>query len=518
MKKILFSILFVASFISCTKDFEKINVDPVAIAKIGPAEIPLLFSRGQMWAVMNGDEYQVGQSLYADQYAQYWSNATTYFRTDRFFVNTDWLDQTFVGFYSNGMPALHDVMKLTNEQSVEHTLASIMWVYMFHNVTDSWGPIPYFEAGNAGKTSAYDAQEKIYDDFFKRLKAANNVLSLNASKKPFGKNDLIYGGDLIKWRKFNNTLWLRLAMRISNVNPAKSKIEAEAAVAAGVFVQSPDDDALIKRTFEDYTYHNHLSTMTRWGEFTMTAAMESYLKGYNDPRMFEWFSPSKSTRNSPQKEYHGTRNGLLASDFANAINKIDNNSIPGFRWNAQFNTGALSTPQNVMCTAEAYFLRAEGALKGWNMLGNAKDLYEQGIANSFKQWGVTASPSVYFNGTSLPIAPQDFLNSPPVNNIPVQFSTNSQEQFEQVQTQKWLATFPDGFEGWSNLRRTGFPKLYPVPNSESNFIPAGTLSKNFRRYPFVNYEYNNNKEGVAKGVQLLGGPDNETTRVWWDKL
>ncbi len=517
MKKLMILILGAACLGSCTKKFEEINVNPIGIAKLTAAEMPLRFTRGQMSAVLNSDDYQVGQSLYADQFAQYWSNSTTYFRTDRFFVNSGWLDQFFVGRFSNAMTPLSDVLNNTDMESPEYALASIMWVYMFHNITDCWGPIPYFGAGKGGNSVAYDSQEKIYDDFFKRLRAANDVLAKNAAAKPFGKNDLIYGGDVAKWKKFSNSLWLRLAMRISDVNPGKAKAEAEAAVAAGVFVQSPDDDALIKRTFEDYDFRNHLSTMSQWGEFTMSAAMESYLKGYKDPRMFEWFSPSKATRNSIVKEYHGTRNGLKAADFASNINKIDNNSIGGFRWNAQFNPNAFGTAQNVMCTAEAYFLRAEGALKGWDMQGNAKNLYDQGITNSFLQWGILENPSAYINGTSLPVAPQDFLNSPAVNNIPVKFSGDVQVQMEQVLTQKWLSTFPDGFVGWSDLRRTGFPKLYPVPNSESNFIPAGSFSKDFKRYPFVNYEYNNNKAGLAIGLQLLGGPDNESTKVWWDK-
>src|ERR1700730_9331248 len=100
-----------------------------------------------------------------------------------------------------------------------------------------------------------------------------------------------------------------------------------------------------------------------------------------------------------------------------------------------------------MATAEAYFLRAEGELLGWNMGETAQSLYEEGITNSLKQWGI-ADPTVianYIKSTSIPIAPNDFLASPPVTNIPVKWDpVNINVQKEQVALQKWLAIFPDG--------------------------------------------------------------------------
>jgi hypothetical protein len=112
------------------------------------------------------------------------------------------------------------------------------------------------------------------------------------------------------------------------------------------------------------------------------------------------------------------------------------------------------------------------------------------------------------------VALNDYLNSPPVNNIPVKFSEMPSVQREQIGTQKWLAMFPDGFAGWAELRRTGYPKLYAVANSQNPEIPAGAI---VRRLPFVPREYNNNRPGVEVGLSLLNGPDKPTTRVWWDK-
>jgi hypothetical protein len=390
-----------------------------------------------------------------------------------------------------------------------------MWVYLFHNITDQWGPIPYFKVGQALTSIPYDPQDKIYDDFFKRLNEAVSVLKNKTSEVPYGNADLIYAGNVSKWIKFANTLRLRLALRISKVDAVRAKAEAEAAVANGVFLNSPEDDALIKRTADDYTYNHHLSTMSEWSEFAMSASMESYLKGYSDPRMQVFFSPTKSSVMNGTPEYRGLRNGLLASDFNDAKNKLANNSIAGERWNLNANKEANATPQNVMATAEAYFLRAEGALNGWNMGGNAKAFYEAGIANSFKQWGInSALTNAYINNTATPVALNDYLNSPPVNNIPVKFSEMPSVQREQIGTQKWLAMFPDGFAGWAELRRTGYPKLYAVANSQNPEIPAGAI---VRRLPFVPREYNNNRPGVEVGLSLLNGPDKPTTRVWWDK-
>ena len=117
-----------------------------------------------------------------------------------------------------------------------------------------------------------------------------------------------------------------------------------------------------------------------------------------------------------------------------------------------------------MCAAEAYFLRAEGALLGWNMGGTAQELYEAGITNSMKQWGITDAAAIqaYINSTNTPIAPNDYLNSPPVSDAPVKFAADLNTQKEQIAIQKWLALFPDGYEAWADYRRSRTFILYPV--------------------------------------------------------
>src|SRR4051812_48928665 len=182
--------------------------------------------------------------------------------------------------------------------------------------------------------------------------------------------------------------------------------------------------------------------MSDWNEFRMSASMESALKGYADPRLPVYFIPAVKT-----KTYEGLRNGLTATQLGLDANKPDANSHVGPRWaspSAGGNAAYLTTPQNVMSSAEVYFLRAEGALLGWNMGGTVKDLYEAGITNSMKQWGIVDAAAIqsYINSNNTPAPPGDYLNSPALNTLPVKFSDNLSIQREQVATQKWLALFP----------------------------------------------------------------------------
>jgi hypothetical protein len=496
---------------SCTNDFEEINTDKNTVATIGPAELPFLFARA-ISAVPWND--QTAQNLYADQYAQYFANNTAYFPTDRLTINMSWANGPWNKQYTVIVPQLQTLFENTDPASSEHALANIWWVYSFHRVTDYWGPIPYSKAGVPGTSVPYDAQSAIYDDFFKRLDAAVEVLKTKpATEKPFGDFDLIYGGAVTKWIKFANTLRLRLAIRISEVDPTRARAEAEAAVAAGVFTTSPEDDALAKKNVID---RNPISVMSEWNEFRMTASMESALVGYADPRLPVYFIPAKKTGT-----YEGLRNGLSIAQLGDAKNKPDANSHVGPRWTDPVSGGVasfLTTPSNVMCTAEAYFLRAEGALLGWNMGGTAKAMYETGISNSMKQWGITDATAVanYMNSLNTPIPPADFLNSRALSDVPVKFNEGDADiALEQIAMQKWLALFPDGVEAWADFKRADALPLYPVANSDNPDITDPSV-QTIKRLPFLESERQTNKVEVDKAVDLLGGPDKITTNLWWD--
>jgi hypothetical protein len=380
----------------------------------------------------------------------------------------------------------------------------------------------------------YDPQDKIYDDFFKRLTAAVTVLKTHAGENHYGTYDLIYGGDVNRWIKFGNSLRLRLALRISNVDPARAKTEAEAAVAAGVMTTSAaitdptamtsGDDAFVLRSANN-TDGNGLQAMSDWNEFRMSATMASVLNGYQDPREPSYFLPALNTQ-----VYSGLRNGLSIAQLGLTPNLAGNNSHVGQRWastavvdklgNVTGSATSIATGQNIMVVAESFFNRAEGALLGWNMGGTAKDLYNQGITQSLIQWNVTstAAQNAYINSTNVPVAPGDAMASPAVSNIPILFNTTTNSiALQQIATQKWLALFPDGIEAWADYRRSHVMKLYPVVNSDNPDL-TNPNTQWIRRLTFLLSEQQTNADAVAAAVGLLGaGGDKITTPLWWDK-
>lgn len=420
------------------------------------------------------------------------------------------------------VPQLQSILEAADPNSPEYALANIVWVLGFHRVTDYWGPIPYSQAGVPGTSVPYDPQDQIYDDFFKRLTAAVATLKSNAGANPYGSFDLMYGGDVSKWIKFANTMRLRLAIRISKVDPARAKTEGEAAYADGVMMSSPGDDAFIQKSLAGDD-NNGLSIMSDWNEFRMSAAMESVMKGYQDPRIAEYWIPDGATADNPNGngQYDGLRNGLTSTQLTDPKNSYAANAKVGRRWSSPTfggNADYLTTPQNIMCAAEAYFLRAEGAELGWNMGGTPQELYNAGITTSMNQWGITDNVAItaYINSPNVPVAPNDYLNSPPVSTAPIKFAADQATQLKQIAIQKWLALFPDGYEAWADYRRARTFILYPVANSDNPDI-TNTTSQYIRRIPFLLSETQVNGSAVEAAVPLLNGPDKVTTPLWWDK-
>jgi hypothetical protein len=514
---------------SCTKNFDKINTNKNRIPTAGPAELPFLFSHAEQVGTTNSGNYQVAQNLFADQYAQYFACVATYFPSDRYTIRMDWVGANFNPIYTEVYPQLQAIFNGTDSVSAEHALAEVVWVYSFLKVTDYWGPIPYFSIGGTGSIP-YDPQDKVYDDFFKRLDQAITVLQGFAGKNAFGSYDLIYGGDVNKWLRFANTLRLRLALRISKVDPTRAQTEAEASVAAGVMTTTPDHDAFIAKSTTGGDV-NGLSIMSDWNEFRMSATMASVLKGYQDPRIAEYFLPTVNSKDPTPgvfDHYKGVRNGLAATQQTQDANVADANSHVGARWAstgvkvndvvvglASYNT----TPQNVIETAEAYFLRAEGAVLGWNMGGTAKELYEEGIKVSMNQWGITNTTDInaYISSSARPVPPGDGMGSLAVSKVPIKFDeTHADTALMQIATQKWLALFPDGQEAWADYRRSHVMPLYPIVVSDNPDV-SNTATQWIRRIPFLESEKSTNAAAVEAAVGLLNGPDKITTPLWWDK-
>lgn len=509
MKKAILYILAVSLLAGCTKNFDEINKDPGAMTQVGKREMPFMFAKAQSAGGFGA--FQTVENLLSDLYAQYFATSVTSFQTDRYVMPPAYLNRFYAQIYAQTIPQLRAILDNAEAGSGETAFANIWWVFTFHRLTDEFGPVPYFDAGKPQEVIAYNPQDKIYDDFFKRLDAAvKDLKALPAGTTVFKGYELMYNGDVSKWIRFANTLRLRLALRISAVDPARAKTEAEAAVASGVMIDNSQNAALLKSLQGNDI--NKLSQTAGWNEFSMSSTIASYLKGYADPRLSKYFQPSIAT-----SEFNSLRNGLPAVLLGKPRNTSAYNSNIGTYWvvpNGTTFVPNLEAPFHIMNSAEAYFLRAEGALNGWNMGGNAKDLYEQGITTSLRQWGVSEGEiTAYLNSNALPVAPGDSQNSPAVATTPIKWDASEAMRREQIGTQKWLAIYPGGLEGWAEFRRTGFPKMYPVVQSQNTALPQGVFIK---RLPYPNSEEISNLDELTKGRALLGGTDNPATRVWWD--
>jgi hypothetical protein len=174
----------------------------------------------------------------------------------------------------------------------------------------------------------------------------------------------------------------------------------------------------------------------------------------------------------------------------------------------------------VIRAAEAYFLRTEGALEEWTMGGTVKELYENGIRMSLMEWTSLDPTAIdaYIASLNTPAAVGDRWNTPALTDIPVAFDVggSKERQLEQIITQKWLALYPDGWEAWAELRRTGYPKMYDRLNSDAPDVGVGDIMRRMK-YPKSEYTTNGHAVRAARDSTELGGMDLGSTRLWWDK-
>ena len=503
----------------CTDNFDELNTNPkgLILEALDGSNIGKLFAQTN-YAVMDHTPigtgpwvYQVSDALFPDLYAQYFATTQPRFASDRHTIVGGWNNQAWAVTFQRSAPQLRLLKNQTAELGMvkENAIAKVWEVFQFQRATDYYGPIPYSQFGNGELSVPYDSQESVYKSFFPILDEAVEVLK-NGGTSVFGGDDLIYRGDVSKWYRFANTLRLRIAMRIRFVEPALAKQEAEKAVAAGV-MGSVSDNAFVK-TFNGTP--NVYSVITAWGEFRMSAAMESVLKGYNDPRTGGMFSPAAlgdSPDDADNFPYEGILNGQSIAALENGTlnyNRTASDMSPKFLPV----TGNLM-PIAVMRVAEAYFLRAEGALIGWNMQGNAKDLYESGINASLQEWGVPNSG--YATSIAVPAPVSNTI--PAMTDIPVLFDGSNQEKaLEQIITQKWISLYPESREAWAELRRTGYPKLYPRLFSENPDVGVNEVMSRLV-YPII--EFNTNRAAVEAAIaspEIGGAEANGSKKLWWD--
>lgn len=467
----------------CTDKFEEMNKDPRTATAIGPN---LLFTGALRAGTLNWDLYQIGQNLHADMYAQYFANNAPGFQTDRYESNPGWIATYWNNYYSSFIINTQEAIRIAGQDplAVNKVAQGRIWrAWLFHRVTDYWGDVPYFEAGgalNGNTTPKYDPQEAIYTDMLKELGEAAAQLDPAAASR-YGAADILYNDNLDRWRKFANSLRLRLALRISNANPALARQVVTEVVTQNQLLGSNDDDArMVTFPTGQFINRNPLAILFNFNEFRVSKTMVDLLTALNDPRLPVYVAPVAGTT---PPVYRGLQNGLNAVQLGQPEYARANFSNMGETIRAE------GAPIDILTYPEVLFLRAEAALKGWGP-GDAKTFYEAGIRASMSRRGVTsteavsaylAQPAVAFDGT-----------------------------LEQIITQKWLALYPNGIEAWAEYRRTGFPRLLPIPNpGETNGqVPSRV------RYPAA--EQTLNAESYQEAVSRQG-PDVMTTKVWWDR-
>ena len=520
-----------ATFLSgCTSDFEEFNTDPYGVsAQQLDADFkrfgePIKQAQLSIYAYQPAWVTQLQQNLIADVYSGYMMPPTP-FRGNTNNMNYDlvpgWNEWTWRVAYGNDfgtsvMAPTKSVIDLAGDKYPHFgAWAKILRVEAMHRVTDTYGPIVYRNYGNLNEDGSvsYESQEAVYDAFFEDLDDAITTLTpyvVNDSASAFTKFDLVYAGDYEKWVKFANTLRLRLAIRIAKVDPTKAKTEGEKALANTIGLMGSNGENFIVDM--GATTHPLNVFNNSWDDIRMGAPMESILGGLSDPRLPKYFQPA--TDEAVTGEYKGIRQG---------INIDEKGRYSGYSKLTTFENRVI-----LMTAAESKFLQAEAALRGWTGAGDDQALYESGVQLSLEQWGVGAGydtyvndavsqPKQYLDPKSITATQNDVLvGNPNLSTVTVAWDDAAADavKLEKIITQKWIATYPDGQEAWSEFRRTGYPKLFPVVINNS----GGTINTNaqIKRIPFAANEYSTNPAGVESGIDLLGGPDTGGTSLWWD--
>lgn len=363
-------------------------------------------------------------------------------------------------------------------------IALVLKAWMYSILTDTYGEIPYSQAlagqSNQDYHPAFDAQQKVYNGLFSDLEKANQFLNPDSGQV---KGDILYNGDVMKWKRFANSLHLRLLMRISDKVDVSSKVAA-IVNNPGTYptFTSNDDNAVL-----DYlpAYPNqwplHTSRTGEIDEIRLSSTFDSVLTKWNDPRLQVFFRPTAASADSSKPLYKGLPNGL-SDQNAHQYNK-DQLSMIGTRYFEDPNTARGL----IMTYSELEFILAEAAQRGM-ISGKASDYYDKGIQASFDFYGVTP-PANYMNQAGVAYSASTGL--------------------QQIATQKWIALFFNGLQGWFEWRRTGYPHIKPgVDNLNNNIIPV--------RYQYPNQEQLLNSANYKQAVQAQG-PNSIDTKVWWQK-
>ena len=539
----------------CTDKFEEINTDPKGVDDSVTDMVDKIQSPLDNIIPPQEHRYQLWANLTTDIFAGFMMGVNDFGASNNYNyqLRPDHCAQTYDDFYLY-------VFKYTSQyipqcKALERfELAAMMQianVAAILPVVTSYGPAQYSCVLEGSDTYYYDSEETIYKRLFQDLKEAVEWLkdfrdsSLSQDLlDDFKRADKVCDGDIDKWIKFANTLRLRIAMQLVKVYPDSQK-EAEDAVRDGVLTNS-DSDVVLKSGLMLFRIED------LWNDTRANANIISILQGYSDPRLERWFATNNADIYSTDDElspvvekatkYLGVRQGVpMTRTEYQGYSKTSRVGIPE------------QGPRPVLRVAEAYFLRAEGMLRNWNMGdGTPESLYNEGIHSAWAsvlgdESGWAGTYESYINGFINTEEGGDFdwelfeggFGSAPyinyrnqeynyyieengkqvgINRISVRWhdEDSPEKKLQRIITQKWISFFPTlSSVAWTEYRRTGYPKLIPIPSDLNYSNGAIDTELQIRRLPFTQSEYRGNTEEVNKALGLLKGPDNGGTRLWW---
>jgi hypothetical protein len=477
-------------FTACNKRFEEINKDPNTSTKTSTSY--LLTNAQKTMMDLTWDEWFNGRS--GNQLSQYWasnqySNESRYqFRLE--ITNSYWRD-----FYAVSLADLQEIIRLNegatkadyvgygkNENQI--AIAKVLQAWLYQNMTDCWGPIPFSQAlrGSEFPSPAYDTQEEVYVGLLAML---NEAIALIDESDNSVQGDVIYEGDMSKWKKFANSLKMRVALRMSDTNRASEAQTAFVEASTGGFTSNADNALFrylgalpnINPLAEDFITRN---------DFAASNIMVDKLNALADPRIGVFFAPALNSGNFVGEVY-----GLTEADAALTPN--DDVSQRGAA------VLANDAPGIYLDYAQVEFMLAEAAARGWSVSGSAADHYNAGISASMDYWNDGS-----YDATDI----SDYIASATVD-----YATligNGETWKQVIGRQKWIALYMQGIQGWAEWRRLDFGILQ---------LPAGgTLDgsgiPNRMSYPLD--EQTLNADSYSAGVTKLGGSDNQDSKLWWD--
>lgn len=474
-------------FTGCDEKITDMNTDPLRLPDLPSEYLFTTASRLTINDVPNEFDIRFGC-----QYAHIYVHNTEFRSADGYqdFHSTDVYKEMYKFAYTFPLRYINKVANMTSygetKNPVRNAIARVLSIVEYSRVTDCWGDIPYFEGARGMEGimyPTYDKQELIYHDMMDVLESAVEVLKTADPADGFVGADPIYNNDLNKWRRFANSMRLRLAMRARFADPAGSAAVITECMNEP-FIETNDENFGLK--FEDSdngALYNPWYDIRKRQNWKMSDKFVEWLKSTNDPRLTTLVDTTKTG------EYKGFINGLSEQQQAQ------------YQWSDFSNPKpvlyAKDMPLYKMCVSEVWFLRAEAALFKL-AAGDPQQLYQEGIRRNMLQWGVPADKITNF----LSAAPEATL------------SGSDENKFRQIATQMWIAFAPNFLEAWSNIRRTGYPEIAQRtdPDFYSLGVTNGILPK---RFLYSSHEYLTNNENLQEAIENQG-PDKIDTPVWWD--